>query len=959
MKVERFIFLYLTWTLVATTVHAQLDVKEITLNNGMTVWLNEDHSQPKVYGAVVVKAGAVDCPDTGIAHYFEHMMFKGTDELGTIDYAAEKVWLDSIETQYELLSQTPDPEERNRIQQTINRLSRQAAQYAIPNEFNRLISKYGGSELNAGTTYDYTYYHNVFSPQFIHQWAELNSHRLLHPVFRLFQGELETVYEEKNRSADNPLMSALEHGIREFCKGTPYEYPIIGSTENLKNPRFSEMKKFYETYYVASNMGLILVGDICADTLQPLLEKTFGKVPRGSVPQRQETHMAPLHGNKTAALKVPIPLIKASILAFRAPTDFEQDAPALDIACHLLSNENKTGLLDSLTLSFKIEEALAMRTALNGIGFLAVATIPNIPFGSKEKAEALCWKEIDRLKRGEFDDRTLGTMIMEVEKQNALQLEDIDSRAEIMVNVFAQGKSWDSYLEQQASTRHLTKTDITRVANQYFSQNHIRFIKKYGTYPKDVVSKPDFEPIAVQHSDARSFFAKKLDEIPLQKSSPRLLDFYKDATRHQLDGQNDLYWKENPLNDFFKFSVMINKGYRNDRRLDALATYLSQVGTDSLSRQELNKAFLRLGASMEIKAEANHFILEINGRDDFLQPTLRLLHHFMHHVQTDKKAMKSLISDTKVEEKSFGKDNQEVFYAMLGKIVYGDLSKQRQRLSVKELKALKEQELKDLFLSLNNQSCTFVYSGKTGIEQVEEIIRKELGISSRTQHDEAVFRKPQLDNERVVYFFDMPKSRQTLVGSCQNVNDILTDREQVEFDLFAQYFGGGMSSVMFQEIRECRSLAYSTSAFSVSNPPEMRMQPAVFVTITGTQADKTEQAATLLDSLLHNLPENHENFEAAKQEMLNNANNGFPDFRHVGCEIAEQRRTGYQEDKHAAVVREVESFQFSEFANFHHKHISHSPRALIVVGSKKSTDLHFLARFGRVVELKKKDIFNE
>ena len=230
---------------VALTATAQLQVKEFKLSNGMTVWVNADHSQPKVFGAVVVRAGAKDCPNTGIAHYFEHIMFKGTDRLGTTDYAAEKPLLDSISAQYDLLSQTEDEAERKQIQQHINQLSVKAADYVIPNEFNRLISKYGGSGLNAGTGYDMTYYHNEFLPQFIEQWCWLNSERLMTPVYRGFQGELENVYEEKNRSADG-MGDAMEKVMGAVFKTQPYAYPIIGSTEILKNPRLSDMAELVQ-----------------------------------------------------------------------------------------------------------------------------------------------------------------------------------------------------------------------------------------------------------------------------------------------------------------------------------------------------------------------------------------------------------------------------------------------------------------------------------------------------------------------------------------------------------------------------------------------------------------------------------------------------------------------------------------------------------------------------------------
>ena len=179
-----------------------LKVVECKLENGLTVWLNEDHSQPKVFGAVVVKAGAKDCPDTGIAHYFEHMMFKGTDRIGTLNYEAEKLLLDAIAKKYDELAQTEDEKERARLQSEINELNIRSSEYVIPNEFNRLINRFGGSDLNAATSYDATIYFNTFSPQYMAQWAEINSERLVNPVFRLFQNELETVYEEKNMYGD-------------------------------------------------------------------------------------------------------------------------------------------------------------------------------------------------------------------------------------------------------------------------------------------------------------------------------------------------------------------------------------------------------------------------------------------------------------------------------------------------------------------------------------------------------------------------------------------------------------------------------------------------------------------------------------------------------------------------------------------------------------------------------------
>ena len=351
-------------SLIAGAQESPLAVYQTELSNGMQVWVNRDASQPIVYGAVVVRAGAKDCPDTGLAHYLEHLLFKGTEELGTVDYQAEKVWLDSIAACYDRLALTADEMERKAIQQEINKLSQKAADYAIPNEYDRLIARFGGTGLNAGTSYDYTFYYNTFSPQYLEQWAELNSHRMLHPVFRLFQGELETVYEEKNRSADNTLQAPLFEMIKEFSGSNPYSYQVIGSTENLKNPRLGEMMAFFKKYYVGCNMGLILSGDIDPEGLEPLLERTFGRIPRGEQPEKAPVEVEPFADVRNVKIKANIPLVKIAVYAFNGPTDMEADAVALDLATGLLSNSFSSGLLDSLATSHKLMMAGAMRVPM-------------------------------------------------------------------------------------------------------------------------------------------------------------------------------------------------------------------------------------------------------------------------------------------------------------------------------------------------------------------------------------------------------------------------------------------------------------------------------------------------------------------------------------------------------------------------------------------------------------------
>ena len=638
--------------LLALSLYAQdnpLEVKQFELSNGMQVWLNRDASQPIVYGAVVVRAGGKDCPDTGLAHYLEHLLFKGTEEIGTVDYEAEKVWLDSIAVCYDKLSTLTEDADRKAMQKEINRLSKKAADYAIPNEFTRLISRFGGTGLNAGTSYDYTYYYNTFSPQYIEQWAELNSHRMISPVFRLFQGELETVYEEKNRSADNTMQAPLFAMIKEFSGSNPYSYEVIGSTENLKNPRLGEMMEFFNKYYVGCNMGLILSGDIDFDGLQPLLERTFGRIRRGEKPEKAPVEVEPFTGIRDVKIKAEIPLIKIAVYAFNGPTDSEADAPALDLATGLLSNNFSSGLMDSLITSHKMLLSGAARVPLfNEMGITGFAVVPNLPFGSLPKAEKLCWEQIRKVQQGRFSDSEVEALKLEAARNAQIAIESIAGRSEQMVSVMTQGRSWDEYLAQVDAIRSITRDDIIRVANKYFTDKYIRFEKVMGTYPKDNVAKPDIDPVVPQHSGESSEYAKRLEAMPVRDVAPRLVDMQRDVEKLDVTPTVKLYYKENPVNDLFRLTIRVTRGSQEDPVVPHVASFMNSLGTDSLTVQQLSKAWQALGTTFYIESGNHNFDITISGYEDRLDESLKLLRHFIDRAVPDKDSFKDLITGIEV-----------------------------------------------------------------------------------------------------------------------------------------------------------------------------------------------------------------------------------------------------------------------------------------------------------------------
>ena len=954
---KRITFLLVALLTVLTAV-AQLEVRELKLKNGMTVWLNEDHLQPKIFGAVVVKAGAKDCPNTGIAHYFEHIMFKGTDRIGTIDYEKEKPWLDSISAQYDQLSQTKDEAERTRIQMHINELSLKAADYTIPNEFNRLISKYGGSGLNAGTSYDLTFYHNSFLPQYIQQWCWLNSERLISPVYRGFQGELENVYEEKNRSSDKLGGDLLEKIFGYVFKTQPYAYPVIGSTENLKNPRLSDMAAFYKKYYVASNMCLVLCGDITPDsTLTTLLEQTFGRVQTGPVPERGYSPMPDIVAGEKYEVKLPIPLFSMEGMVFKAPTEFEPDATALDIANKLLYN-GKAGLLDSLKNEHKVMFTLAGSIGLDDAAGTMVAVIPPL-LGKMKTAEERVKEQLKKIMDGQFSEEQLEDLKRELVMEAQQQLETIDQRAQLLVMIYSKDKTWQDVLNKIEHIKSITKGDVAAAARKYYSANYITLSKKYGTPDKETLKQPGYKPVTPKNMDAKSAFALQLEQMPVEKTDIRTVDFDRDVTVRVLNDHATLYYKENPINDIFTFTLRYKDGEQHSPKLRVLAPYLMELGTDSLKKQQLGQAWQHLGTTMDIESANKTFSISLTGPDSQLEPALQLLAHFLSSARGDDEALGEAKDEDKVNRKSFGKQKDDVTGPALHRVIFGDKSTYLTQLSKKEIKALKSDDLLSAFRELQQYDCELFYCGRKTVEDVAALSQATLPLSQCTRQKADTYRRLQQYGEPTVFFYHVPKSRQNYVISYDAIGALSTAEQRATGKLFDKYFGSGMSSVLFQNVREFRSLAYSTQGISakpslIQHPDE----PAGYFTITGTQADKTLEAVAVIDSLLRQMPMKEENLEAARQSLLSNIQNDYPTFREMAEYVADERMDGYTSDPNADFVRLVPSVTAQDVVQFHQQRIANNRnRVWIVIGDKKLTDMKALARYGKVVELKKEDVY--
>ena len=935
-----------------------LKVKEYRLENGLTVWLNEDHSQPKVFGAVVVKAGAKDCPDTGIAHYFEHMMFKGTDRIGTLDYESEKVLLDSIAKKYDELAMTEDTAARARLQKEINELSIRSSEYVIPNEFNRLINRFGGSGLNAATSYDATIYFNTFSPQYMVQWAEINSERLINPVFRLFQSELETVYEEKNMYGDFIGGQVMDTLMARYFGPHPYAYPIIGSTKNLKNPRLTEMHKFFEDYYVASNMALILSGDFDAQQVMPILEKAFSRIRSGNAPKQEKVMLPPFNGRETMKVKFPIPFIKAMGLGFRGVSANHEDQVALNIAVNLLNNANGTGYLDKLMVEHKLMGALAINESMNEAGILAVAIMPKLLIQSYSSAEKMVWDEINRVKNGDFSDEMFNSLKLEQKRQYASSLENIDSRATIMMNLFSQGKSWNDYLNEVARIESITKEDVVRVAQKYFSNNYLCVTKSTGKYPKDNLPKPAFSPVVPRNADASSSYAKQLEKIPEQQVAPRIIDFEKDVKTSKLTPLVTLYTTPNPLNDIFTLNISYGIGALEQPELMQLTNYLQLLGTESLSFEQFRSRLQSIGSTLAFDVTPDAFVMKVTGFDNHIDETMKLVGDFIRHAKADDKKLRQIVDDAKVSEKAFFKSGDNVASALLEQVKYGDQSRYLRKLSLSQIKKLKGKDMLAIYDKVRSVQCDLHYCGTLPVEKVIGTIRQHLPLERTTVASNSPYYRELKQYDRpTVFFIDMPDMAQSIVYGYVKGDPVDDKASRHASRLFSVYFGGDMSSLMFQEIREFRSFAYRTSGrYQLPNHAH-KGTAGSFTAMLSTQSDKTLDALGVLDSLIREMPLKPERVEAVKQTLVNRINNDYPPFRNLSEKVASARMEGFDRDPAEEFLRDIATMDMQDISRFYREQISGRPVVYVIAGNRKHIDMKKLAEYGTIIKVKKKDIY--
>ena len=932
-----------------------LNARIYTLDNGLKVYLSSYDDAPRVQTNIAVRAGSKNDPAhaTGLAHYLEHMLFKGTDKYGTLDYSKEKPLLDKIESLYEEYRSVNmiDVDSRDKIWRQIDSVSGEAAKLCIANEYDKMLSGIGAKGTNAYTSNERTVYVNDVPSNQIEKWLKIEAERFRMPVFRLFHTELEAVYEEKNRSLDSDgskMFEGLMSGL--FEKHQYGTQTTIGTIDHLKNPSLTEIRKYFNKYYVPNNMAICMSGDFEYDNVIRLVNKYFGDFERKDDPLFEV-----LKEDKIVSPKITNvygPEAERLYVGFRLNGANSSDANLLRMVDMVLSNTS-AGLIDiNLNQAQKLTGGGCFPYILNDYSIHGFYGSP-LTNQSLEDVKDLLLSQLDEIKEGNFSDWILKAIISDLKLEQIKKYESNNGRAEEFVDAFILNKSWKEHQNSLNELSKITKQDIIDFANKNYSDNYIVVYKRLGDDPNAIkVTKPQITPVTVNREDKSLFLSLVLAE-EVSEIEPKFIDFSKDIQKDTINSVSLLY-KENKENERFKLNYILDMGTDHNRKLKLALDYLKYLGTDKISSSQKLEEFYKLGCDLSVTTSSNSTKVSLTGLSENFEESVTLLENILSNAVADEDALLSLKATYEKQKNDAKLDKQVIlFSAMTSYARYGKNSSFTNSLTKDELDSISSTELLDIIHSLTKNDHRVLYYGPDNISEVKNLMLNVHNTSGLIAIEKKNLNVENKMNKNQVYVLDYDMKQAEVVMYTRGSK--LNKDEYSIIKFHNEYFGGGMSSIVFQEMRESKALAYSV--YSTYTIPKKLDDSHYGFSYVGTQADKLGDAMQGMLGLLTQMPEANSNMETAREGILQKIRTERITKAKVLDYYEEVKKVNIDYDMRRDLYKNVSAFTMEDLTNFHNTHVKSDNYTYMVLGSSKEIDLKLLESYGDVTILKLEDVF--
>ena len=938
------------------------DLQMFQLKNGLTVYIWEDSTMTDVYGEVAVKVGSVDDPEayTGLAHYLEHVMFKGTTKIGALDWAKEQPIYQEIVNLYDRMAEAATDDEKKAISKKINELSIEESKYTVANEYAYIVEGMGGSGMNAGTSYDHTVYYNRFPANEISKWLMVASERFVNPVFRGFQSELETVYEEYNLYQDNKQSRTQEFMLSKLFEGTPYARPIIGLGEHLKNPRLSRLINFYDEWYVPENMALIIVGNVNAKAILRPINATFGKLAAKPSPEHGTWEDKAISGRKQFTCKLSDS--PSVILAYNAPAKGDDDEIVMELCLQLLANSFDTGSLDRMTMAGDLMGAGADNIQFGTYGRALLIGVPYYDqaqgtYDSSKKVEKMLADAAAQLSTGEIDLELLNAVKLGMCRDYDLAMESDGAKASSLSEAFCYGLDLNQVLSYKDRVAAVTATDIKRVAAKYFNGDVTVIYNEMGKPGKaEKINKPAYEPITPVKG-AHSLYAQQVEAMFVPPVAETYADWSKVSER-KLNSYSTVYYTPNEKNDVFTLILQYGANSRDLPFLEYGASLMNSAGIMAYAKSDkLKEEFARLGATCQIVSDDNYLYVTLRGYEQNLQPACLLLTRLLLMPDLDEKQLNNVIGMEATTRMIRKKNVSALGSALAEYMIYGDRSSSLTEPTDEEIVGMDISKLTGAVIDATHFAAQIHYSGQLPFDQVYSILSTSLPlVEGERPSSSPVVRPMKKYEENTVYFYPTTEFQQAQIYFYIPMDDY-TDAERVKMQAFNEYFGGGFNGLIMQEIREYNSMAYTAvGGVQTTRYPD---KPKGFVGYVGTQNDKAMEAIDLYLSLLNDMPRHPEHLKSIQTYLIQNYFSQQPDDRDLSAQMADWKLQGYSESPARTAVPAIKALTFDDIVAYYEQNIKGKPVVIGIVGSPREMSSKSLAKFGKVITVSDKNLFNQ
>ncbi|MEN5058996.1 M16 family metallopeptidase [Sphingobacterium kitahiroshimense] len=925
-----------------------------TLKNGLTVILSKNIKQPRIQTYIATKAGSKTDPKehTGLAHYLEHMLFKGTDRFGSLDWSKEEPLLAQIYALYEKYNHTTDTAARRAIYKQIDLVSGEASKFAIPNEYDKLMSNMGAKGSNAFTSFEQTVYVEDIPNNVIDKYLSVQAERFRNPVLRLFHTELESVYEEKNINLDKDDRKVTEAMFEAIFPNNNYgKQTVLGSVEHLKNPSLKAIQQYYQTYYVPNNMAIIMSGDFDPEAVIKRIDQAFGYMVSKPVPEYIFEQEKPIiHPVSRTVIG---PSAEYLTMGFRFPGAASPDAQMLNLVANMLSN-NAAGLMDiNLVKSQKLLSAEAYPQILKDYSILTLQGSP-VEGQTLDEVKKLLLSEIYKLRNGDFSEDLLTSIVNNEKKSEIRKLGNNPSVAFDLLSNFTSELDWAKELDYTHLLSTITKEDIVHFANKYLSdRNYVAVYKRQGIDTGVVrVVKPAITPVTVNRL-AESVFFKQISAIAEQPIQPHWIDFNQDLSKFKLLDL-DVLAVRNQENELFNLTYQFDIGQWDNKLLDLGIGYLEFLGTKDKSSEKFSQEFYKLASDFNASSGNEESMISISGLNSNFEASVDLLHDLLHQCVADEVAFKSYIERIKKMRANEKEDKGAIMQGLKAYAQYGAKNPFNFTLTDLELDALKAEDLVAVLHNLAHVKPRILYYGP---QSVSELMRnlKPLKNDSNAYYKMAkgvkFEEKPTIDNKVLFAHYPM---KQTEVFWVRNTG-IFNRQLMPTVAFFNGYFGAGIGSIVFQTLRESKALAYTTYAYY--RQPQKKENHEMVGAYIGTQSDKFKDAVNGMNELLTDLPESKVGVESVRENLLKSLASERITGTSILSSYLEAQHRGLSEDPRRAIFEEIPKLTYNDLKDFHENKISRKPYIYCILGDKKDLKDSNLSNLGDIKELSLSEIF--